>query len=334
MKPSFSWNMRKARNAAFFMLAATVPGIAEAQDAACEAWPERAITVIVGWPPGGGTDILARTLAEHLTEVLGQPVVVNNRPGAGGVVGAQYVGQASPDGYTLVFAGDAELTIAPVVRGDVSDPMDNLAPISLVSSGPFMVVANPDFPPNRLDELVAYAEENPGAVSYGSFGVGTIGHMLGEHFKHMTGIDTLHVPYQGSAPAMVDLVGGRIDYAYASPMAVMEMIEAGRLKGIAMLSPERLGIAEDVPTSAEAGVEGAEGGPRFGLLAPAGTPECVIDELHQAVVTAPDSPEVRGFFESQGHQMIANTPEEYGEFMQQQTKQWQDIADAIGLEMQ
>ena len=309
-------------------LLASSPALGQATE-----WPENPVTLVVGWPPGGGTDILAREVGKHLTEILGQPVIINNRPGAGGVVGASSVARADPDGYTLLFAADAELTIAPVVRKlENFDPIKDLAPVTLVSSGPFMIVANPDFEPATLKELVDYAKQNPGDATYGSFGYGTVGHMLGEHFKSLAGIDTVHVPYQGSAPALVDLVGGKIDYAFFSPMAVTEMIKAGKIKAISMLSSSRLPAVPDVPTSTEGGYPGFEGGPKFGLLAPAGTPQPIIDEIHDAVVKVLDMADVQAFFKARGHLPIGSTPSEYGDFLLTQTDQWRMLADKIGLE--
>jgi tripartite-type tricarboxylate transporter receptor subunit TctC len=313
------------------LAALILPSVMSAQ----AAWPESPISIVVGWPPGGGTDILARGLSKPLSKILGQPVIVQNQPGAGGVVGASNTAKAKSDGYTLLFAADAELTIAPVVKKlENFDPIQNLAPISLVSSGPFMIVANPKFPPNTLRDLVSYAKERPGTVNYGSFGYGTVGHMLGEYFKSIAGIDTVHIPYQGSAPAMVDLVGGRIQYAFFSPMAVLNMIKAGRLKAIAMLSPQRLEAAMAVPTSAEEGFPGFEGGPKFGLLAPAGTPKPVIDRIHASVEQALAAPETRKFFSEQGHVPIGSTPGEYGNFIKTQTEQWRKLVADVGIEQQ
>ncbi|WP_439685135.1 hypothetical protein MNJPNG_06555 [Cupriavidus oxalaticus] len=273
---------------------------------------------------------------EQLVELgvanLRQPIVIDNRAGGGGTVGALTVVHADPDGYTLLFASDAELTIAPVVNAAANyNPAKDLAPISLVSSGPFMLVANPKFPPNTLQELIAYAKTNPGKVNYGSFGPGTNGHMLGEQLKAIAHIDTIHVAYKGSAPAMVDLIGGEIQYAFFSPMAALDMVKAGKIKSIAVLAPERLVNAGTIPTSAEAGLPALVGGTRFGILAPAKTPRYVIDRMHEAVKTTLASPEVKASLAQLYTLPIGSSPDEFTKFITTETGKWRKLAADIGM---
>lgn len=332
-----AWNSALARCAClmamlaiFGVLAVVRPAFAQAQSAS--NWPSRPIRLVVSWPPGGGADIVARMLAKHLEANLRQPIVIDNRAGGGGTVGALTVVHADPDGYTLLFASDAELTIAPVVNAAANyNPAKDLAPISLVSSGPFMLVANPKFPPNTLQELIAYAKTNPGKVNYGSFGPGTNGHMLGEQLKAIAHIDTIHVAYKGSAPAMVDLIGGEIQYAFFSPMAALDMVKAGKIKSIAVLAPERLANAGTIPTSAEAGLPALVGGTRFGILAPAKTPRYVIDRMHEAVKTTLASPEVKASLAQLYTLPIGSSPDEFTKFITTETGKWRKLAADIGM---
>jgi len=297
-------------------------------------WPSKPVHLIVSWPPGGGADNVARVLAQQLAVHLDQSVVIENRAGAGGMVGAMAVARADPDGYTLLFASDAELTIAPAVRKSVPyDPLKDLTPISLISSGPFMLAASAGFPPNSLPELVAYAKNNPGKVNYGSFGPGTNGHMLGEQLNATAGIDTVHVAYKGSAPALSDLVGGQIQYAFFSPMAVMDMVREKKIKAIALLAPKRLDNAGDIPTAAEQGLSTLVGGTRFGLLGPAGTPKAVVDKMHAAVVASLRSPEIRKSFDTMYTLPIGSSPDEFRTFIQTETGKWRKLANDIGMQL-
>lgn len=302
---------------------------------ATSTWPkERPIRLVVGWPPGGGADIVARMMAKYLSDELKQSIVVENRAGAGGVVGTQEVTHAAPDGYTMLMASDAELTIAPAVRKATPyDPVKDLTPISLVSEGPFMLVANASFPPNSLDELVKYAKAHPGQVNYGSFGLGTNGHMLGEQLKAMAGINTVHVPYKGSAPALTDLIGGHIQYAFFSPMAVVQMIQQGSVKGIALLAPKPLPGVDSVPTSEQDGLPALVGGTRFGLLAPPGTPEVIVDRMQHAVAAVLARPEVRSEFEKIYTVPIGSSPADFRKFIAAETSKWTKLGQQIHLNL-
>jgi tripartite-type tricarboxylate transporter receptor subunit TctC len=311
------------------VLVLAMPSLAAAQAA---AWPTRTVKMVVAYPPGGSTDIAARLLAERLGKIIGQTVIVENRGGAGGTIGAQSVVRADPDGYTLLFAASPEVSIAPItVKALPYDPVKDLQPITLVGKVPFFLVANPRFPPNTLAELIAYAKANPGKVNYSSYGNNTSNHLFGELFKSIAGIDTVHVPYKGSGPSIIDLIAGQVQYTFDTPTATLQQIKAGKLKAIAVATPQRLQTAPDVPTMSEAGLPGFIGGTWFGLLAPAKTPRAVIDKVNAAVVSALNSAELHKTFEDRDIIPGGDTPDEFGRFIQDEVGKWRELAARIGI---
>jgi tripartite-type tricarboxylate transporter receptor subunit TctC len=314
------------------LLAVLLPATAAAQT---DAWPSRPIHMVVGYPPGGSTDIAGRLLAERLAARLGQPVIVENRAGAGGTIGAQSVVRAEPDGYTILLAASPEVSIAPVTLKSLAyDPVKDLAPITLVGQVPFFLVANPAFPPNTLQELIAYAKANPGKVNYSSFGNNTSNHLVGELFKATAGIDTVHVPYKGSGPSIVDLMAGQVQYTFDTPAATWTQVKAGKLKAIAVTTTARLPSAPNVPTMGEAGLPGFVGGTWFGLLAPAKTPRPVIDRLNAEVAAVLHSPQFRKVFEERDIIPGGDSPEEFGRFIAAEVTKWRTLAARIGLQPQ
>ncbi len=310
------------------MCALTFPGFALAQGA---SWPTKPIRLVIPWPPGGNADSVGRLLSDRLARTLGQPIVVDNRSGAGGTIGAQAVVLAEPDGYTLLFAAPAELSIAAAtVKTLPYSPMKDLQPISQVMRGPYLLVANMAFPPNTLAELVAYAKENPGKVNYASFGNNTSNHLYGEMLRSLTGIDTVHVPYKGGPPALADLLGGQVQYMFENVGVMLPLVKAGKLKAIAAMAAQRLPSAPTIPTLAESGAEMGHG-VWLGLLAPAKTPRSIIERLHGEVVLALNTAELRKAFDERSIQPVGNTPEEFGNLIQSEAAQWRRLVEKIGL---
>ena len=311
------------------LLACALPGPGLAQT----TWPTKPVRIVVAYPPGGSTDIAARLLAERLGKALGQQVIVDNRGGAGGTIGALSVVRADPDGYTLLLAASPEVSIAPTTMKSMSyDPVKDLQPITLVGQVPFFLVANPQFPPNTLGELIAYAKANPGKVNYSSYGNNTSNHLVGELFKATAGIDTVHVPYKGSGPSIIDLIAGQVQYTFDTPAATLNQVRAGKLKAIAVATPERLANAPGVPTMAESGLPGFIGGTWFGLLAPARTPKPIIDRLHAETAALLNGPELRRAFDERDIIPGGNTPEEFGRFIAAEVGKWKSLAARIGLQ--
>jgi len=311
------------------LLACALPGPGLAQ----APWPIKPVRIVVAYPPGGSTDIAARLLAERLGKALGQQVIVDNRGGAGGTIGALSVVRADPDGYTLLLAASPEVSIAPTTLKSMSyDPVKDLQPITLVGQVPFFLVANPQFPPNTLGELIAYAKANPGKVNYSSYGNNTSNHLVGELFKATAGIDTVHVPYKGSGPSIIDLIAGQVQYTFDTPAATLNQVRAGKLKAIAVATPERLANAPGVPTMAESGLPGFIGGTWFGLLAPARTPKPIIDRLHAETAALLNGAELRRAFEERDIIPGGNTPEEFGRFIAAEVGKWKTLAARIGLQ--
>lgn len=315
--------------ASSILCVALLPSSALAQPS---AWPTKPIKVIVAYPPGGTTDIAARLLAERLSASLGQQVLVENRAGAGGMIGAQSVARAEPDGYTLLLAASPEVSIAPItVKAMQYDPQKDLLPIALVGQVPFLLVAAPTFPPASLAELVAFAKANPERVNYSSFGNNTSSHFAGELFKVSTGIRSAHVPYKGSGPSIIDVMGGQIQYTFDAPPAVLTQVQAGKLKAIAVAAPKRLAQLPAVPTLAEAGLPGFAAGTWFGLLAPARTPRAIIDRVNSVTVAALAAADLRGVYEGRAIVPGGGTPEDFGRFIAGEIVKWQQLAVTVGI---
>ena len=310
------------------LCAMLVPGPGAAQ---APAYPAKPIRFVISWPAGGSADGVGRLVAERLAKGFGQPVVVDNRAGAGGTIGTTAVVRAEPDGYTLLFAAPSELSIAAAtVKSLPYDPTRDLQPITQVMRGPYVLAAHPGFPPNTLPELVTYAKANPGKVNYASFGASTLNHLYGEMLKSKAGIDTVHVPYKGGAPALVDLLGGQVQYMFENIGLIIPMVKAGKLKALAVMAPQRVPSASTIPTMAESGLDMGNG-TWLGLLAPAKTPKPIIDRLRAEVVAALNSPELRKSFEERVIQPVGNTPEEFGGQIQLEVTQWRQLAAKIGL---
>ncbi|HVL56433.1 MAG TPA: tripartite tricarboxylate transporter substrate binding protein [Burkholderiaceae bacterium] len=321
--------MNGLRKSLLVLLAALAPALCFAQ---ASAWPTKPIRMVIAYPPGGSTDVSGRLLAERLSKSLGQQVIVENRSGAGGTVGASSVVRAEPDGYTILLAASPEVSIAPVtVKAMPYDPVKDLQPITLVGQVPFLLVTHPSVPANTLAEFIAHARANPNKLNYSSFGNNTSNHLFGELFKVTAQVQAVHVPYKGSGPSITDLIGGQIQYTFDTPPATLAHVAAGRLKALAVTAQERLPGAPNVPTMAEAGFPALVGGTWFGLLAPAKTPQPIIERLHKETVAALQSPELRKSFEDRGVRPSPTSPQEFGRFIQNEVAKWTKLAEKVGI---
>ncbi|MGI4777505.1 MAG: Bug family tripartite tricarboxylate transporter substrate binding protein [Janthinobacterium lividum] len=296
-----------------------------------DAWPTRAITVIVPFPAGGTTDIVARFAAQALSQELGQPVIVDNRPGAGGNIGAQAVARANPDGYTLVMGTVGTHAINPsLYRKMPYDHIKDFAPISRVAAVPNILVANPAQPYKTVKELIAYGKANPDKLTFASSGSGTSIHLAGELFKSMTGVTMQHIPYKGSAPALTDLMAGQTNIMFDNLPSAIQFIKAGKLRAIAVTTSKRAPQFPDLPTIAEAGVPGFEASSWFGLLAPAATPPAIVKRIDDALIKAMKTTDLSKKIAEQGGEPIGETPDKFAAFIQAETAKWAKVVKESG----
>jgi len=311
------------------VIAATLlTGAALFSGATVAAYPERPIRLIVGQAPGGATDIVARPFAARLAEELGQPVVVDNRAGAGGIIGAALVAAAAPDGYTLLVGTNGPIAIAPHVTKPGYDPLRDFAAVALFSEVPYVVVVHPAVKAATLGELIALARAQPGKLHFGSSGQAGTPHLCSELLKNLTGIDIVHVPYRGGAPAQVDLVAGRVQIYCAGFPGLSPHIRSGKLRALAVTAPRRPAIMPEVPTAAEAGVKGFEVSAWNGVLAPAKTPKAVIDRLHAAIAALASKPEFEQELKARGVERLVLGPAEYRDYIRRESARWAKVVKA------
>jgi tripartite-type tricarboxylate transporter receptor subunit TctC len=303
--------------------------------ASAQNYPTRAITLVIPFAPGGSTSIVGRGIADKMSELLGEKVVVDNRPGAGGTVGTKAVAKSEPDGYTLVLGYTGTLAIGPsLYKGVGYDPRKDFAPIGLIGNAPNSLVVHPSFPAKTVAELIAYAKANPGKVNFGSAGAGTASHITGEYFARSAGITLVHIPYKGTGPALTDLLGGHIPMAFAPIPASHPNVTAGKLRALAVTSTTRSNLLPDVPTMAEAGLPGFDASLYYGLAAPAGTPRPIIDKLNKALREALGSDEVKKQLGNDGTEITPGTPEDYADFIDRDEKKWAQLVKASGVEQE
>jgi tripartite-type tricarboxylate transporter receptor subunit TctC len=299
-----------------------------------QSYPSKPIRFIVPFAPGGGTDVLARLLSQRLYDPLGQPVVVDNRPGAGGVIGAEIAARAPADGYTLVLGSPGPLTINPNLQRVPYDTLRDFAPITLATLSPFVLVLHPSVAAGSVKDLIALARAKPGSLNYGSAGTGSVSHFSSEQFKALAGVDIVQVPYKGAGPAVTDLIAGRLHMMFENLPTVVQHVRAGRLKMLAVGTRSRSALAPEIPTVAEAGVPGYESSTAFGVLAPARTPAAVIGRLNRELVRIMQSGDIKEKMTAQGVEAVGSTPQQYSAHLKEELAKYGRIVKAAGIRVE
>jgi tripartite-type tricarboxylate transporter receptor subunit TctC len=303
-------------------MAATTPAAA--------AYPEQPIRLVVGFSAGGTTDVVARIVGKEVGEALGQPVVVENRPGAGSNIGAEMVARAKPDGYTLYMVAVTSAINQTLYKNIRFNLIDDFTPVALAVRVPNVLVVNPDLPVKSVKELVDYAKKNPGKLNFASSGSGTSIHMAGELFKQLADIDVVHIPYKGSSPAVTDLIGGQVDFMFDNMPSSWPQVEGGKLRALAVTTAERSKAAPDLPTMQEEGFPTFDVSSWFGVIAPKGTPDDVVEKLNKAIRAALAKPAVQSQMDDLGAIVADTTPEQFGDFIKSEVENWGKVVTASG----
>lgn len=318
--------------AAFAVGGLALASQAHAQSPAAD-YPNKSVRVVVPFAPGASTDILARLAADELTKRLGQTFVVENLGGAGGLIGTTQVVKSKPDGYTLVAGTPGPITISPVAAKDMPYDVNQLIPVTMIAGGPGGLVVRKDSPFKSVADIVAAAKAKPGSLSFGSAGTGAFSHLASELFKTLAGIDAVHVPYKGTGPAMVDLLGGRLDFYMEYFPALQKQVDAGELRALAVTTPQRFPLRPEIPTMIEGGVAGYDASAWVGLMAPPGTPKEIVDKLQQTLAQALKDPavgaKVRGFGVVPG----GEPPAEFASFLAAERAKYKKLVDSTGLQI-
>jgi len=314
------------------LTAAVVSGLATV--ATAQNYPTRPITLIVPFPPGGSTTIVARIVTDRMADAIGQQFVVDNRGGAGGTLGTRQVAKSAPDGYTIALGYTGTLAIGPSLFRNVGyDVRADFAPIGRIGVAPSALVVHPSFPVHSVAELIAYAKANPGKVNYGSAGIGTVGHVAGEYFAIATGIKLTHIPYKGSSPALTDLIGGHVAIYFSSLPPAIALIKEGKVRALAVTGPQRSPLLPELPTVAEAALPGYEAVLHYGIVAPAGTPRPIIDKLNAALTAALAQADVRERIVADGAELLSTTPEEYAADIDREETKWSKVVKVSGAKV-
>jgi tripartite-type tricarboxylate transporter receptor subunit TctC len=313
----------KARNlGAFFALIAC--------SCFAQQYPSKPVRIVVPFPPGGAVDIVARTLGAQLVQTLGQQFVVENRPGAGGIVGTEFVAHAPPDGYTLLAVSSAQATNPSLYAKLPYNTERDFAPVSLVAGSSYMLVTHPSMPVKNVRELIAFAKARPGQLNFASGGPASLPHLAGELFNLMAGVRMTHVPYKGSAPAATAVLGGEVTLLFSNMLGIMPFVQAGRFRALGVTGVKRVAAAPEVPTIAEAGLPGYEVIGWYGLIAPAGTPKEITARLSAQTAVAMRAPEVAKRFSSEGAEPVGSTPEAFAETISRDIVKWAKVIKASG----
>jgi tripartite-type tricarboxylate transporter receptor subunit TctC len=301
--------------------------------AAAQEYPTKPVRIIVPFPPGGFNDIVARIMATQLSDRLGKQFVVDNRTGAGGVVGTELAANAPKDGHTLLIASLA-ITINPSFHKLQYDPIKSFAPVSLMATAPNVISVQPDLPVKSVKDLIAAAKEKPGKLQYASAGIGSFMHLGPELFKHMSKTNILHVPFRGGGPALIDVMSGNTHMAFASIPTSIVHFRSGKLRALGVGSKKRNALLPDVPTIAESGLPGYEFSNWIGIVAPAGTPPAIVEKLHKEIAAIQNTPEMQKSFAHEGAEIIRISPADYGKFIASETAKWGRLVKEAGLKPQ
>jgi tripartite-type tricarboxylate transporter receptor subunit TctC len=314
--------------------AAALLGALLAFGAHAQPWPSKPVKMVVPFTAGGSTDTVARIISEKLTARLGQPVVVENKAGAGGALGSDFVAKSPPDGYTLLVGTSSTMAIAPWVYTKLPyNPTRDFVPVTLLGIADIIVVVNANVPIRNTKELLDYARANPGKLTFASGGNGSISHLLGEYFKSMAKVDMLHVPYKGDAQMVTDLLGGQVNLAFGTAVAWLPHIKSGKVAAVAVTNPKRSTTLTDLPTLNESGVPGYEAVQWFGIAAPAGTPREVVQRLNTEIKAILAMPEVQKRFVELGFDVVGDTPDEFAQFLRAENTKWKKIAEIAGTRL-
>ncbi len=317
-----------------FRLLLAVVFVSQLSIVSAQAWPTKPVKIVLGFPPGGATDILSRDFAAKLGEELKQQVIIENKPGAGGTIGADLVAKAAPDGYTLTIGTSSNHAIAVSLYKKLPyDPIKDFAPITMLAVSQNVVVINPALPANNIKELVAYAKANPGKLNFGSSGNGTISHLTGEMFNTLNGTQITHIPYKGSAFVFPDLLSGQISVMYDSTISIGSLIKSGKVKALAVTGATRSKLMPELPTVAESGYRDFESTNWFGFFAPVATPKDILLKLNAAAVKVLAAPDLQARFALQGAEVVANNPDEAMAMVKADIVKWAEVAKKSGAKI-
>jgi tripartite-type tricarboxylate transporter receptor subunit TctC len=319
--------------AAFFIGAVLACGALMPAHAA-ERYPVKPVRMLVGYPPGGPTDLAARLAAQHLTEAFGQQVIVDNRPGAGGTVSATVLAQSNPDGYTLGLGSNGEMAIAPNLRSKLPyNPLRDIATVSRIGASQLVLIVHPSVPAKSVKELIALAKAKPGVINFASSGTGSTAHLCSELFKSMAAIDIVHVPYKGAGPAMTDLMGGQVQMLITGYSAAVPHVKAGKLRALGVTGAKRLASAPDLPTIGEA-VPGYDVTSWYGIIAPRGTPAAVIDRVHREIAAMARKPDIAERLAALGIEPEGNSPREFAAQVKSEIAKWGKVIKTAGVKVE